>query len=129
MQEQGDVSVVTSPSANLINNRVGEIEVVEKTQYTQSVKVTPNQDSDPTTETVLEIAYNEGYTLFALPKITDDGEVFLHVSSELSSLVKMDSQEINEITQKTQRSVIVGLHKLCVYAQAKHGLSMVISSR
>lgn len=99
LQEQGDVAVVTSPSANLINNRVGEIEVVEKTQYTQSVKVTPNQDSDPTTETVLG-AYNEGYTLFALPKITDDGEVFLHVSSELSSLVKMDSQEINEITQK-----------------------------
>lgn len=99
LQEQGDVTVVTSPSANLSNNRVGEIEVVEKTQFIEGVKVTPNQNAASSTETELGI-YNEGYTLYALPKVTDNGDIFLHVSSELSSLVKMDTQTINEVTQK-----------------------------
>ena len=98
LQEQGDVTVVTEPSGVIGNNRVGEIEVTQKTTYTDSVKTTPNQNADASTETV-KGSYNEGYTLYALPKITEDGEIFLHVTSELSSLVAMDTQKVNEITQ------------------------------
>ena len=98
LQEQGDVAVLTSPSAMLLNNRVGEIEVVETTPYNQRVKTTPNPDSGVSTETLVS-SYNEGYTIYALPKIANDGDIFLHVTSELSSLVSKTEDKINEITQ------------------------------
>lgn len=97
LQSQGDVSIVTQPTATLVNNRIGTIQVVDKTQFIEALTVTPNENSNASVETELGV-YDQGYTLYALPKITDDGDIYLNVSSELSSLVSKDTQTIEDFT-------------------------------
>lgn len=99
LQEQGNVTVVTEPSLTLLNNRVGEIKLVDTTEYTQNVKVQASGDNQVSTETV-KGRYNEGYTFYVLPKVTDKNEIYLHLSSDFASLNGIETEIINEVTQK-----------------------------
>ncbi|MBW3779577.1 hypothetical protein GL272_22155 [Aeromonas veronii] len=99
LQEQGNVTVVTEPSLTLLNNRVGEIKLVDTTEYTQNVKVQASGDNQVSTETV-KGRYNEGYTFYVLPKVTDRNEIYLQLSSDFASLNSIEKEIINEVIQK-----------------------------
>ncbi|MGL5555002.1 MAG: hypothetical protein ACRDC8_06905 [Aeromonas veronii] len=99
LQEQGNVTVVTEPSLTLLNNRVGEIKLVDTTEYTQNVKVQASGDNQVSTETV-KGRYNEGYTFYVLPKVTDRNEIYLQLSSDFASLNGIEKEIINEVIQK-----------------------------
>ena len=97
LQEQGNVTVVTEPSLTLLNNRVGEIKLVDTTEYTQNVQA--SGDNQVSTETV-KGRYNEGYTFYVLPKVTEKNEIYLHLSSDFASLNSIEKEVINEVIQK-----------------------------
>ncbi|ARW85324.1 hypothetical protein [Aeromonas salmonicida] len=99
LQEQGNVTIVTEPSLTLLNNRVGEIKLVDTTEYTQNVKVQASGDNQVSTETV-KGRYNEGYTFYVLPKVTEQNEIYLHLSSDFASLNGIETETINEVIQK-----------------------------
>lgn len=99
LQEQGNVTVVTEPSLTLLNNRVGEIRLVDTTEYTQNVKVQASGDNQVSTETV-KGRYNEGYTFYVLPKVTEKNDIYLQLSSDFASLNGIETETINEVIQK-----------------------------
>ena len=94
LEQQGDVSVVTSPRAVTLNNEVAEIRINLNTSYLASSSSAAI--GDESFETTLEPdVVIDGFTMYLLPKIDlPNREIYLQFSAtvaELQKLAKIES--------------------------------------
>ena len=89
LEQQGDVTVVTSPRAVTLNNEVAEIRINIDTSYLASSSTVIN---DQIAETTLQPGVvTDGFTMYVLPKIDiKDREIYLQFSTTLAELKSID---------------------------------------
>jgi MSHA biogenesis protein MshL len=112
LQQQGTVSNVTNPEVVTLNNQVAQIDISTQTTYLASSTTTLTAGASATNSGFAQTSLNPGvvdtgFKLYILPKIMN-GNVYLEVSSELSSL-----DSLNTITSQgssIQLPVISGKH-------------------
>lgn len=95
LDEFGDISIVTQPRVVTQSNRVVELELGNITGYLGESKVTSVASSSDILPAVdLEAAYVEdGYFLFALAKVGNNGNVVLHIASRFQDLIEIVRKE------------------------------------
>jgi len=92
LEQQGDVSIVTSPRAVTLNNEVAEIRINLKTTYLASSSTTISEDIVET-ELTPNVAI-DGFTMYLLPKIDVlNREVYLQLSMTVAELQKLSKIE------------------------------------
>ncbi len=99
LSQQGKLSVVTQPTVVTMNNQVAEIRITQDTGYLQSI--TTSTISNAGTQTSLTPGVvTDGFSLYLLPKIQGD-EVYLQISSTLSSLVNLTEVNNKGVSQQS----------------------------
>ena len=93
LEQQGNVSVVTSPRAVTLNNEVAEIRINQNTTYLASSSSAAI--GDQLFETTLEPdVVTDGFTMYLLPKIDVlNREVYLQFSATVAELQKLGKIE------------------------------------
>lgn len=105
---QGKLSVVTEPMVTTMNNQVAEIRITTDTSYLASVSLAlPTASNTTTTASLTPGSVTSGFTLYLLPKIKDN-QIYLQISSTLSTLVALTSYTTNLSTSgsTTQQATI-----------------------
>ena len=104
LQEQGSVSVVTEPRMLTQVNRVAELRVAELQGYIEKTIVTTNEAGQTSVELVPGIV-NDGYSIYMIANIIQHGRIFLHVSSLLSDLLKIEVKTVGKTVLEAPRFV------------------------
>ena len=90
---QGKLSVVTEPMVTTMNNQVAEVRITTDTSYLASTSLSmATTTTGTTTATLTPGTVTSGFTLYLLPKIKER-QIYLQISSTLSTLVKIDSYQ------------------------------------
>ncbi len=99
LEEQGQVSVVTSPRVVTLNNQIAEIAITDQQTYlaASTTRSTINVGTDTT---LIPGIVTTGLKLFILPKISGE-QVLLQISGNLSSLISIDRVESNNSVIET----------------------------
>lgn len=88
IEQQGKVSISTQPRVITLNNQVAEININRQTTYLAQMTSTQTVNVG-TSVTMTPGVVSSGFSLYLLPKI-QGGNVYLQISSTLSSLEKLD---------------------------------------
>ncbi|MGB2375813.1 MAG: hypothetical protein ACPH45_04965, partial [Porticoccaceae bacterium] len=123
LEQQGDVSVVTSPRAVTLNNEVAEIRINLSTSYLASSSTAITDEVIETTLTPGVVT--DGFTMYLLPKIDlSSKEVYLQLSTTVAELQKLGKIESsNNLIQTPQ----VQGTKVNTRTRLKSGETLLIS--
>lgn len=102
--QQGKVSVSTQPRVITLNNQVAEIGINRQTTYLAQMTTTQTFGAGASTSLTPGVV-SSGFSLFLLPKIQGNN-VYLQISSTLSSLEKIDKFTLPNNTSAIQMPVV-----------------------
>jgi len=90
LSEQGQVRRETTASVVTLNNQPVPIQVARQTAYLKSSQTTLTPDVGSTT-TLTPGTVTSGFNMSILPHLLDNGTVMLQFSTDISSLVRLDT--------------------------------------
>jgi len=100
LEEQGSVSVVTEPRILTQVNRVAELKMAEVRGYI--AKITTTDDPDGTNSTaVVPGSVSDGYNIYVLSNVDDQDRIYLHISSMLSDILKIETKIVGNAIIET----------------------------
>ncbi len=100
LQEQGTVSVVTEPRILTQVNRVAELKMAEIKGYIAKTIVTSDTGGQTSTE-IVPGTVSDGYNIYVLSNIDSQNRIYLHISSMLSDILKIERKTVGTTVIET----------------------------
>ena len=127
LNQFGDISIVTEPRVVTQSNRVVELELGNITGYLGESEVTSVSSNSSVLPAVdLEAAYVEdGYFLFALAKVGNNGNVVMHLASRFQDLLDIVRKEAGASAIETPS---VSRHRFVQTVVMRNGSTLVLNA-